>query len=162
MRHLLRGRFGTFLGGIIIGALGIWFLSVFVHIPGENTSHTAVTTYSSNTSSPQTQASATPGSSPNTSIDSHAAKTLPPVIPVYTPSSLQSSGDNKAIYTSQSPDYTVLNFYGEALSTNGWHITTESTENGSTTINASGNGYTISVSISAVGNNGSQFVLQLS
>ena len=161
MRHLLHGRLGTFLAGIIVGVFGIWLLGLLVHIPGENTAHTAVTTYSSNNAStPQAQAS--PSSSTNPNPDTHTAPTLPAAIPVYTPSSLQSSSDNKAVYTSQSPDYTLVNYYVEMLSTNGWHITTETTANGTTTINASGNGYTMSVSISAANNTGSQFVLQLS
>jgi len=48
------------------------------------------------------------------------------------------------------------------LSKNGWKITTDSSENGITTINAAGNGYTMSVSITSSGNTGSQFTIQTS
>ena len=137
--------------GIILGALAFWAFGSLIHVPGENTSNTAVTTYSSNTPSQPAPSPASSTANPST---------LPSAIPIYTPSSLTSSSTNKAVYASQSPDYTVVNYYGEMLSTNGWKITTESTANGTTTINAAGNGYTMSVAITAAGDNGSQFAIQ--
>lgn len=162
MKQLFHRRLGTFLLGVIIGALGIWAFGLLVHIPGENTANTSVTTYSSNSPSHATAHASNPPSNTSTNDTAPASNSLPSAIPIYTPSTLESSTDNKYVYSSQSPDYTVINFYGEELSTNGWKITTESTENGSTTINASGNGYTMSVSITDAGSNGSQFTIQQS
>lgn len=162
MKQLLHRRLGTFLMGVVIGALCVWTLGLLVHIPGENTANTSVTTYSSNVPNQATTRARNHPSSTSTNDNSSVANSLPSAIPIYTPSSLNSSNDNKYVYSSQSPDYTVINFYGEELSNNGWKITTESTENGSTTINASGNGYTMSVSITGTSNNGSQFTIQQS
>jgi cytoskeletal protein RodZ len=155
MKQLLRGRFGTFLMGIVLGALVFWAIGLLTHIPGENTSNTNVTTYSS--IQPPSHSTGTTSSS---NTDPGSSSPLPSSIPIYTPSSLMSSGTNKAVYSSQSPDYTVVNYYGEMLSKDGWKITTESTQNGATTINASGDGLAMSVSITAAGNNGSQFTIQ--
>lgn len=148
--------------GVVIGAIAIWAFGLLVHIPGENTADTAVTTYSSNTPTRGTAHASNPPSSTNAINSAQPSSSIPSAIPIYTPSSLDSSSGNTFVYSSQSPDYTVINFYGEELSTNGWKITTESTENGSTTINASGNGYTMSVSITGASNNGSQFTIQQS
>lgn len=148
--------------GVVIGALIIWAFGLLVHIPGENTANTSVTTYSSNSSTQGTARASNPPSNASSNNSTQPSSSLPSTIPIYTPSSLDSSNDNKYVYSSNSPDYTVINFYGEELSTNGWKITTESTENGSTTINASGNGYTMSVSITGASNNGSQFTIQQS
>lgn len=162
MKSLFHRRLGTFLMGVIIGALCIWVLGLLVHIPGENTANTTVTTYSTKSPNQGTVHTRTDPGGTSTNNNPQTSSSLPSAIPVYTPSSLASSNDNKFDYTSQSPDYTVINFYGEELSTNGWKITTESTENGSTTINASGNGYTMSVTITGASNNGSQFIIQQS
>lgn len=155
MKQLLRRGLGKFLLGIVLGALVFWAIGSLMHIPGENTSTTNVTTYSSN----QPPARSTNTTTSTNNVDS-SSNSLPSAIPIYTPSSLMSSSAKRAVYSSQSPDYTVINYYGEMLSTNGWKITTESTENGATTINASGNGLAMSVSITAAGNNGSQFAIQ--
>lgn len=162
MKSLFHHRLGTFLIGVVIGALCIWVLGLLVHIPGENTSYTSVTTYSSKSPNQGTVHVRNAPSGTSTNDNIQTSSSLPSSIPVYTPSSFESSNDNKYFYASQSPDYTVINYYGEELSTNGWKITTESTENGSTTINASGNGYTMSVTITGASNNGSQFIIQQS
>jgi hypothetical protein len=162
MKNFIRGKLGTFLVGVVIGALCIWVFGLLVHIPGENTANTAVTTYSSNMSHQSSTTTSNPLSNADPKNNAQASSTLPSAVPIYTPSSLNSSSNNTFVYSSQSPDYTVINFYGEELSNDGWKITTESTENGSTTINASGNGYTMSVSITGANNNGSHFTVQQS
>jgi hypothetical protein len=142
--------------GFLIGIIVFWFIAAFVHVPGTYTVAPVLYVPNSNTGNTQNN-NPSVGSS-----ETSQGNSLPRVIPVYTPSTVTAFANQKEVLGSPSPTYTVINYYGEVLSKNGWKITTESTENGSTTINASGNGYTMSVSITSYGSNGSQFTIQTS
>lgn len=144
------------LFGFLIGLFVFWILSVFAHIPG--TYSVTPVTYIPDSNSGNIQ-----NNNPSVGAsETSQSNTLPSVIPVYTPSTVTASANKKEVFGSPTPTYTVVNYYGEVLSENGWKITTESTENDITTINAAGNGYTMSVSIARSGSNGSQFTIQIS
>jgi hypothetical protein len=154
----LRGlnRSTLLLIGFLFGIFVFWFIGTFVHIPGTYT--ITPVAYVPNSNSGNTQSN-----NPSVgSIETSQSNSLPSAIPVYTPSTVTASADKKEVLGSPSPTYTVINYYGEVLSKNGWKITTDSSENGITTINAAGNGYTMSVSITSSGNTGSQFTIQTS
>lgn len=159
MRRLapLKDRNTQLLLAFLVGLFTLWFIELFIHIPGTMTA-TAPSSYVPYSNSGNSQSNAPKVGS----TESNQSNSLPSVIPVYTPSTVTASADKKEVLASPSSVDTVVNFYGEELSTGGWKITTESTENGTTTINAAGNGYAISVSITGEGSNQSQFTIQTS
>lgn len=139
-------RIGGLLTGVIFVVTGVWAVSRFAFTGNvkETGSHNAATT------------------APNQTPDNGTPSDSMSATPIYTPSQQVASNGTTASYTSPSPSYTVINFYGEQLSVNGWKITSETTLNGTTTINAQGNGYTVSVAISDAANNSTRFTLQTS
>lgn len=158
MRKLLavNNRSTLLLTGVLFGVFVFWVIGIFVHVPGTYT--ITPVTYVPNSNRGNMQSNNPSVGSSETS----QSNSLPAAIPVYTPSTVTSSADKKEVLGSPSSTYTVINYYGEVLSKNGWRITTESTDSDVTTINAAGNGYTISVSIASSGNTGSQFTIQTS
>lgn len=159
MRRLvtLNDKYSLVVIGFLLGIFVLWIIGIFVHVPGTVMSTAPVTTYVPNSNAGNSQ-----GNVPKVgSTETNQSNTLPAAIPVYTPSTVTAVANKKEVLASPSPTYTVINFYGEELSTNGWKIATESTENGTTTINASGSGYSMSVSITSAANNGSQFTIQI-
>lgn len=141
---------GLFAG--ILALLAVVGVVAHEYLPVRPTASNAART------STQTQ----PPSSQNnsqTQEDNHSPDSAP-AAPLYTPSQLVSSTQSSTTYSSESPSYTVINFYGEYLSTNGWKITSETTLNGTTTIHAENNGRVVSVAIDDAPNNGSTFTIQ--
>lgn len=137
----------------VVGIVALWLVGHFAHIPGEHVSHQTV--YVTQSPRPTTKV-VTPSTNNDNVAESNVA--MPPI---YSPSTKTASGSNGTTYTSSSPWYAVLNFYGEQLSENGWTIATESTQNNTTVINAKSNGSVVSVSITNSGNNQATFTIQV-
>lgn len=143
--------------GFLTGIFALWMIGIFIHVPGSITSTSPVTAYIPNSNTDNSDGNVPKAG--NTEV--RKGNALPSAIPLYTPSTITAIANKKEVLSSPSPTYTVINFYGEELSINGWRINTESTEHNTTTINASGNGFTMSVSITSAVNNRCQFTIQI-
>lgn len=129
-------RAGNFIIGLILGAIILWVVAIFVHLPKAKSA-------SSTTTSPQSSSNNQSGSSINTATQALVSG-FPANVPVYDPSSVvvstqtEHGNDNayNAVFSSSSQPNAVISFYRSQLNANGWHLNSQSASNQVTLIKA--------------------------